>query len=119
MKNLLMRFREFKEKLRRRLIHKLGGFSILPPSEEQIIVRSTTVAPEEFVCKVFFSQQDLYDISPSDLEKAAKKKLRSKIADSISDSNMIDFSSTQDEETGSIEMRATVWLVDPRAMRKH
>lgn len=49
MNNLLMRFREFKEKLRRRLIHKLGGFSILPPSEEQIIVRSNNGCTRE-VC---------------------------------------------------------------------
>lgn len=119
MANLLCRFRAFKEKCRRNMIHKLGGFSIMPPSKDHIIVKSTTVAPTEFVCKVFFSQQDLYDITPADLEKAAKKKLRSKMADSISDSNMIDFTSTQDEDTGAIEMRATVWLVDPRAMRKH
>lgn len=118
MNKLLYRFREFKEKCRRNLIHKLGGFSILPPAEDHIIVRSTTVAPTEFVCKVLFSQKDLYDITPADLEKAADKKLRSKIADSISDSNMIDFTSTQDKDTGEIEMRATIWVVDPRAMRK-
>lgn len=118
MNNLLKHFREFKDKLRRRLIHKLGGFSIMPPSDNHIIVQSTTVAPTEFVCKVLFTQEDMYDITPADLEKAAKRKLRSKIADSISDSNMVDFTTRQDEGTGAIEMRASVWLVDPRAMRK-
>lgn len=118
MNKLLCRFREFKEKCRRNLIHKLGGFSIMPPSKDHIIVKSTTVAPTEFACKVLFSQKDLYDITPADLEKAADKKLRSKIADSISNSNMIDFTSEQDKDTGEIEMCARVWLVDPRAMRR-
>ena len=118
MNNLLCRFREFKEKCRRNLIRKLGGFSILPPAENRIIVRSTTVAPTEFVCKVFFSQQELYDITPADLEKAAKERLRSKLISRITESNMVDFASTQDEETGTIEMRATIWLVEPRAMRE-
>lgn len=118
MNNLSYRFREFKEKCRRNLIHKLGGFSILPPDEKHIIVRSTTVAPTEFVCKVLFSQQDLYDITPADLKKAAKERLRSKLTSRIMDSNMIDFTTTQDEETGAIEMRASMWLVDPKAMNK-
>ena len=34
MNKLLYRFREFKEKCRRDLIHKLGGFSIMPPSKD-------------------------------------------------------------------------------------
>jgi len=118
MNNLLCRFREFKEKCRRKLIHKLGGFSILPPAENHIIAKSTTVAPTEFVCRVLFSQQDLYDITPADLEKAAKDRLRSKLIARISESNMVDFTSRQDEDTGAIEMRATVWLIEPRAMRE-
>lgn len=117
MNNLLQRFREFKEKLRRNLIHKLGGFSILPPSGDHIIVKSTTVAPTEFVCKAFFSQQDLYDITPTDLEKAAKDRLRPKLISRILESNMIDFTSMQNEDTGEIEMRVSVWLVDPKAMK--
>lgn len=117
MKNLLYRFREFKEKCRRNLIHKLGGFSILPPAEDHIIVKSTTVAPTELCCKVTFSQQDLYDITPVDLEKAAKEKLRSNLFSQIMYHNMIDFTSTQDKDTGEIEMRATIWLVKPRAMK--
>lgn len=117
MTNLLCRFREFKEKCRRNLIHKLGGFSILPPAENHIIVRSTTVAPTEFACKVLFSQKDLYDITPADLEKAAKERLRSKLIARITESNMVDFTSVQDEDTGEIEMRATIWLIEPRAMR--
>jgi len=117
MNNLLCRFREFKEKCRRNLIHKLGGFSIIPPADNHIIVKSTTVAPTEFTCKVLFSQQDLYDITPVNLEKAAKERLRSKLIARITESNMIDFTTTQDEDTGAIEMRATVWLVDPKAMK--
>jgi len=118
MNNLLCHFREFKEKLRRSLIRKLGGFSILPPAENHIIVKSTTVAPTEFTCKALFSQQDLYDITPSDLEKIAKDRLRSKLITRITESNMVDFTSTQDEDSGAIEMRATIWLIEPRAMRK-
>lgn len=117
MNKLLYRFREFKEKCRRNLIHKLGGFSILPPTENHIIVKSTTVAPTEFVCKVLFNQQELYDITPAYLEKSAKEKLRSKLVYRITESNMIDFTTTQDEDTGAIEMRASVWLVDPKAMK--
>ena len=118
MNNLLCRFREFKEKCRRNLIRKLGGFSILPPAENHIIVKSTTVAPTEFTCKVIFSQQDLYDTTPANLEKVAKDRLRSKLINKITESNMVDFISTQDEDTGAIEMRATIWLIEPRAMRK-
>ena len=118
MSNLLYRFREFKENLRRNLIHKLGGFSILPPAEDHIIVKSTTVEPTKFSCKVIYSQQDLYDITPAYLEKAAKEKLSSKLISKITESDMIDFTSTQDKDTGEIEMRATIWLVKPRAMRE-
>lgn len=117
MTNLLMRFRESKEKLRRKLIHKLGGFSIMPPSKDHIIVKSTTVAPTEFSCKVLFMQEDMYDITPADLEKAAKERLRTKLISRITESSMVDFTTIQDEDTGAIEMRATIWLVDPRAMR--
>lgn len=117
MANLLYRFREFKEKCRRNLIHKLGGFSILPPAENHVIVRSTTVAPTEFACKVLFDQKALYDITPADLEKVAKDRLRSKLIARITESNMVDFTSVQDEDTGAIEMRATIWLIEPRAMR--
>ena len=117
MKNLLYHFREFKENLRRNLIHKLGGFSILPPAEDHIIVKSTTVAPTKLCCKVTFSQQDLYDITPVDLEKAAKEKLRSNLFSQIMWHDMIDFTAEQDKDTGEIEMRATIWLVKPRAMR--
>lgn len=117
MTNLLQRFREFKEKCRRNLIHKLGGFSILPPAEDHVIVRSTTVAPTAFTCKVLFTQDDIYDITPEDLKKAAKEKLRSKLIFRITESDMVDFTTTQDEYTGAIEMRATIWLIDPKAMR--
>ena len=117
MTNLLYRFREFKEKCRRNLIHKLGGFSVLPPSGDHIIVKSTTVAPTEFSCKVLFDQEDMYDITPSDLEKVAKDRLRSKLIARIMDSNMVDFTTRQDEDTGAIKMRATIWLIEPRAMR--
>lgn len=118
MNNLLYRFREFKEKCRRNLIHKLGGFSILPPAEDHIIVKSTTVAPTAFSCKVLFTQDDMYDITPADLKKAAEEKLRSKLIFRITESDMVDFTTTQDENTGAIEMRATIWLIEPRAMRK-
>lgn len=118
MNNLLCRFRVFKEKCRRNLIHKLGGFSILPPAENHVIVRSTTVEPTKFSCKVLFTQDDMYDITPADLQKAAKEKLRSKLISRITESNMVDFITLQDEYTGAIEMRATIWLVDPKAMRE-
>lgn len=118
MKNLLYHFREFKEKCRRNLIRKLGGFSILPPDKDHIIIKSTTVAPTELFCKVPFSQQDLYDVTYADLEKSAKEKLRSHLFSQITYNDMIDFTSTQDEDTGEIEMRATIWLVKPRAMKK-
>lgn len=118
MNKLLHRFREFKEKCRRNLIHKLGGFSIMPPSKDHIIVRSTTVAPTEFACKVLFTQEDMYDITPADLEKAAKERLRTKLISRITESNMVDFTTMQDETTGAIEMRASIWLVDPKAMRR-
>lgn len=117
MNNLLYRFREFKEKCRRNLIHKLGGFSVLPPSGDHIIVKSATVAPTEFACKVLFTQEDMYDITPVDLEKVAKERLRSKLIARITESNMVDFTTMQDENTGAIEMRARVWLVEPRAMK--
>lgn len=118
MANLLDRFREFKEKCRRNLIHKLGGFSILPPADNRIIVKSTTVAPTEFACKVLFTQEDMYDITPADLEKAAKERLRTKLIARITESNMVDFTTMQDETTGAIEMRASIWLVDPKEMRR-
>lgn len=117
MTNLLQRFRDFKEKCRRNLIRKLGGFSVLPPSGDHIIVKSTTVAPTKFVCKEFFSQQDFYDITLADLEKVAKERLRSKLLARIIENDMVDFASVQDENTGAIEMRATIWLVEPRAMK--
>lgn len=118
MNNLLNRFRIFKEKCRRNMIHKLGGFSILPPAENHVIVRSTTVEPTEFSCKVLFRQEDLYDITPTDLEKAAKDRLRSKLISRITESDMVNFITLQDECTGAIEMRASMWLVDPKAMRE-
>ena len=118
MNNLLCRFREFKEKCRRNLIHKLGGFSILPPAEKPIIVRSTTVAPTKFTCKALFSQQVLYDITPADLEKVAKDRLRSKLIAQITESNMVDFTTMQDKNTGAIEMQATIWVVEPRSTRE-
>ena len=118
MNKLLYRFREFKEKCRRNLIHKLGGFSIMPPSKDHIIVKSTTVAPTEFACKVLFTQDDMYDVTPADLEKAAEERLRTKLIARITESNMVDFTTMQDENTGEMEMRASVWLVDPKAMRR-
>lgn len=117
MHNLLCRFRVFKEKCRHNLIHKLGGFSIMPPSKDHVIVRSTTVAPTEFACKALFTQDDIYDITPEDLKKAAKEKLRSKLIFRITESDMVDFTATQDEDTGSIEMCARIWLIDPKAMK--
>ena len=118
MNNLLCRFREFKEKCRRNLIHKLGGFCVMPPSKDHIIVKSTTVAPTAFTCKVLFTQEDMYDVTPEDLERVAKERLRSKLIARIIESDMVDFATMQDEITGAIEMRATIWLIDPRAMRK-
>lgn len=117
MNNLLRRFREFKEKRRINLIHKLGGFSIMPPSRDHVIIKSTTVSPREFVCKVLFTQDDMYDITPADLEKAAKERLRSKLISRITESDMVDFTTRQDE-FGGIEMCARVWMVDPRAMKE-
>ena len=117
MNNLLRHVHEYKEKLRRNLIHKLGGFSFMPPSGDHIIVKSTTVAPTEFSCKALFTPEDMYDITPAYLEKAAKERLRSKLISQITESNMVDFTTMQDESTGAIEMRARVWLVDPKAMK--
>lgn len=116
MNNLLQRFRNFKEKCRGKLIHKLGGFSIMPPSRDHDIIESTMVSPREFVCKVLFDQEDMYDITPADLEKAAKERLRSKLISRITESDMVDFTTMQDE-LGGIEMCARVWMVDPRAMK--
>lgn len=113
-----MRRPEWLEKLRRWLIYKLGGFVLLQEEHRHIIIRSTTVEPRELKVQAFFGQKDLYDITPYDLEHAARSRLYDKLGQQIRSDDWIEILTTQDPDDGGLTLSASMWVVPAKEMRR-
>ena len=106
------------ERIRRYLIRKLGGFVIYPPSQEHILVRSTTVEPEPFEMTVSFSPDQLYDVTPENIQIASEEKIQKALLVDLRRHGQIEMLTSQDKETGVIKVTARMWVISPITMRK-
>ena len=106
------------ERFRRWLIRKLGGFVIYPEERPRVIIESVKVVPQEIKVVAKFSQFEMYDVTPQDIERAAKEKLHKAILNKLIECGYIDICTSQNDIYQELSVKARIWVVDPKVMRK-